>query len=445
MPTSSPEAPAVMERASEEEDKRLSTQIYLAVWRWHFWSGLLITPVLIIVSLTGSIYVFKAEIERWLYPEVMFVEPVGEAGLVEGFISAINAEYRQHEISFVNFYEDPERAWEAFGDIHGENGEHLDVRRFYYDPYREKLLGTLDNETEFFRVVLAIHRRLFAGTPGRIIVETATCWDIISMLAGLYLWWPKGKAKIWGVWLPRIRGRARVILRDWHTVPGVYMVLFVIMIMFTGLLFTRIWGTGYRAGNALTGGFPDFFLNPPQSQLPEGDEPPSQISIDQALSTANELFPFWGTSYGIRIVETGSEEAYQVVSSLQEASIDRGVVFIDQYSGDVLVFETNEDLPLRTHLTLLFYPIHVGSIFGTPTKIIAVIACFLIMTMSSTGVIMWWKRRPSGKLGAPKKPPHKIVPRWLAWSTVSLAIFLPTVGLTLLLIILGQRVGRILR
>src|SRR5690349_20108791 len=38
---------------------------YRAVWRWHFYASLFCIPFVIVLSVTGSIYLFKHEIEAW--------------------------------------------------------------------------------------------------------------------------------------------------------------------------------------------------------------------------------------------------------------------------------------------------------------------------------------------------------------------------------------------
>ncbi|MGV2333594.1 MAG UNVERIFIED_CONTAM: PepSY domain-containing protein [Planctomycetaceae bacterium] len=38
---------------------------YRAVWRWHFYAGLVCLPFVIVLSLTGSVYLFKPQIEAW--------------------------------------------------------------------------------------------------------------------------------------------------------------------------------------------------------------------------------------------------------------------------------------------------------------------------------------------------------------------------------------------
>jgi PepSY-associated TM region len=39
---------------------------YRTVWRWHFYAALFCIPFVIWLSITGSIFLFKPQIERWL-------------------------------------------------------------------------------------------------------------------------------------------------------------------------------------------------------------------------------------------------------------------------------------------------------------------------------------------------------------------------------------------
>lgn len=47
-----------------------SSALYRAVWRWHFYAGLLILPIMVLMAVTGGIYLFKDEINDALYPEM---------------------------------------------------------------------------------------------------------------------------------------------------------------------------------------------------------------------------------------------------------------------------------------------------------------------------------------------------------------------------------------
>ena len=39
--------------------------LYRTIWRWHFYAGLFVLPFIMVLSLTGSIYLFKPQIDRW--------------------------------------------------------------------------------------------------------------------------------------------------------------------------------------------------------------------------------------------------------------------------------------------------------------------------------------------------------------------------------------------
>ncbi|MEC8456244.1 MAG: PepSY domain-containing protein, partial [Pseudomonadota bacterium] len=46
---------------------------YRAVWRWHFYAGVFVMPVLMLLALTGGLYLFKDEIDAALYRDMIRV------------------------------------------------------------------------------------------------------------------------------------------------------------------------------------------------------------------------------------------------------------------------------------------------------------------------------------------------------------------------------------
>ena len=46
-----------------EQTSRAS--LYRTIWRWHFYAGLFVVPMVLILSLTGAAYLFKPQVERW--------------------------------------------------------------------------------------------------------------------------------------------------------------------------------------------------------------------------------------------------------------------------------------------------------------------------------------------------------------------------------------------
>ncbi len=53
--------------------------LYRAIWRWHFYAGLIVAPILLVMAITGSIYLFNSEIDDLLHHDRRFVTVEGAA------------------------------------------------------------------------------------------------------------------------------------------------------------------------------------------------------------------------------------------------------------------------------------------------------------------------------------------------------------------------------
>lgn len=435
--------------------------LYPAVWRWHFWAGLVVTPFLIVVSLTGALYVFQEELSVWSRPEVMTVTvPADAEPRPFGERMAAARATLPPEWEFASFSRpgDPARADEIVFELeipHRDHDHdaadaadaadaepaHDHAHRFVYvDPYTATVLGHTDLERSFFGIVLDLHRTLLGGSFGRYAVELATCWGIVSLLTGLLLWWPRGKEKLWGVWLPRLRRGQKIALRDLHTLPGLYLFGVALTIMVTGLLYTQVWGRAAFAGLYFGGQLPASYVSPPKSTpLPDNATP---ATIDAVIAEARTHYPFPEFYLG---APHAPGDSWTLFGPTDEGDLEDGAVYIDASTGRTLDVIHYRELSPGATAALLFYSIHTGSIFGLTTKILAVLACLVITAMSFTGVWMWWIRRPAGTFGAPRRTKNEEVPRTVAATILVLAILFPLVGATLVLIGLGTFIARRLR
>ena len=50
-----------------------ATDLYRAVWRWHFYAGLLVLPFLTLLAITGGLYLFREEIDHFVHADLMKV------------------------------------------------------------------------------------------------------------------------------------------------------------------------------------------------------------------------------------------------------------------------------------------------------------------------------------------------------------------------------------
>ena len=401
--------------------------LHLAVWRWHFWAGLFVSPVLLVVTLAGALWTFQPQLDPVLDAPLFVVAPPADPSATRASLdtrlAAATAAYP--DWTHVEFHEParPDRAME----ITARQGDAF--RMITVNPHTGVVLGHRDVGDSFFEEILALHTTLFAGLTGRLLVETATSWGLVTLLTGLALWWPKAwrGAKRAGLWTLRPL-RHRLGLRDLHAIPGVYALLLASLLMGTGLVFSPVWGTAWFAGLYATGRLPSAHVDPPPSPPPAPGAP--RAPLDAALARARQLHPF--SEYVVTLPHR-ADDSIALSTPLTKPSLDGASVWLHAYTGEPLVFLRFADLPLLTQATLYAYPLHTGAIFGWPTQVLAILVCLVIAVMTVTGVLLWWRRRPAGEFGAPAAKASLPTPRAALLVLALSAILLPTVGITLLL------------
>jgi uncharacterized iron-regulated membrane protein len=183
--------------------QKLGNSLYRTVWRWHFYAGILFTPFLVILAVTGSVYLFKPQIEQVLYQEYYEVNPQGEKEPASLQIEEVKKLYPDALVTSYRPGETDDRSSEVGIVSHDES---LTV---FMNPYTGESMGTLKDEDRIMDKIEEIHGELMAGTLGDRIVELAACWAIVLIVTGLFLWFPKRK-KGWAEYCsPDLRKEAR--------------------------------------------------------------------------------------------------------------------------------------------------------------------------------------------------------------------------------------------
>ncbi len=415
------------------DTRRFATgdRLYRVIWRWHFYAGMIVAPALIVVAATGALYIFKDELEAVIYPGVTYVEPAAHRVSYEQQLAAARAAVPTPvQIFLVQVFANPKR---ATGIAMG--GAKFQIS--YVDPYRGRYLGAIE-KGNFFEIVLKLHRQLFVGTTGRIVVELTTCWTIVLAATGMYLWWPRKWYHVWGVWLPRLRRKPYVVLRDLHSVGGIYVAIIAIVISLTGLIYTYSWGSGFQYASQKTGAF-DMFSKPMLSKCPPTAK---DLPLDRFVEIGHERMP--GKTLNVWFPRAPNA-VYMVFGGSDYGPSVHEMLFIDRATGEILA-----DRPINQTKPLYWfgmwnYPLHVGTILGLTSKIVWLVTCVVLMTLPVTGVWMWWQRRPTGRLGLPRRVEARR-PRWLIATIMATSILLPTVGLSVVVVLVVERlVSRVRR
>lgn len=213
--------------------------IYRTIWRWHFYAGLIVVPIIILLSLSGALYLFKPQVERWEerafqgLPTAHAVAPSAQlAAALAALPGARLASYRL-----------PDRPGDA-AMIHlalpGEGG----MRDVFVSP-QGKVLGVIDPDRRIIAIDRKIHGQLLMGSRGSWLVELAASWAIVMIASGLFLWWPRDGGLAGIVW-PRLRRGSRIFWRDLHAVTGFWVAGLALVLLFTGLPWAAVWGSAFK-------------------------------------------------------------------------------------------------------------------------------------------------------------------------------------------------------
>jgi uncharacterized iron-regulated membrane protein len=219
--------------------RETADSLYRTVWRWHFYAGLLVLPIVAMLALTGAVYLFKPQIERW---EERAYQGLPTAGAAAPSAQVAAALASQPGARLAN-YRLPEYAgYAAMIHLALPGGAMRDV---FVSPQGE-VLGSLDPETRVAEFIRTIHGTLLLGPRGSWLVELAASWAIVMILTGLVLWWPRGRGAAGMIW-PRLRSGARVFWRDLHAVTGFWVSGLALVLLFTGLPWADVWGGAFKA------------------------------------------------------------------------------------------------------------------------------------------------------------------------------------------------------
>jgi uncharacterized iron-regulated membrane protein len=439
------------------EPSALAQRLYRAIWRWHFFAGLLAVPFMISLAVTGGLYIFNDEIDASLFRYRNYVtvgaSELPPSAIVEKALAAVPG-------ASLSSYRTPAGAdRSARVSVSTEAGKVL----VFVDPYDGTVLDRVGAAEEFNQVVQDLHSLDYFGTSWERIIEVVAGFAIVLTLTGIYLWWPRSQNG--GVLSVRGTPARRVFWRDVHAVTGIFASVIILFMAFSGLLWSGFWGSKVNATLTANGmGYPvELWDRVPHSMLITTDVLPEAswlmenapvpastvagagqtalppIGLDNAVTIANAAGMLPGYEMAPPSGETGVYTAAIYPADLQYER----TIHIDQYSGERLVDTAFADYPATGKLIEWSINVHKGQEWGVFNQLLMLFTCFIVIAMSVSAVVMWWKRRPKGRIGVPPAPREKRIYIGLWAIAAVFGVLFPLTGLTILaMIVLDQVVIR---
>jgi uncharacterized iron-regulated membrane protein len=414
---------------------------YNAVWRWHFYAGLFCMPFVLWLAATGTIYLWKPQIEAWLERSYDTLSPSGPRASADAQVKAALAAVPG---ATLHKYQLPQGPREAARIILGKDGQET---RVYVDPWHLRVLRIEAESDRPMRMISELHGTFRAGNPGSYLVEIAACWTVTMLLTGLYLWWPRRARGLAGVLYPRLRSGKRLFWRDLHAVAGIWVAVLALFLISTGLPWAKFWGSYFKDVRAVTGtleGPQDWTVGARTAMLGDHAEhqgmtmphvPAPGAELDRVVSAVYPL----GIAPPVLIAPPEAEGAPWTATSDAADRPLRTRITVDGATG---ALTSRRDFAERHWLDrAVGYGIaaHEGALFGLANQLLGTLTAFLLATLSVSGCVMWWRRRPQGLLGAPIPPSRPRYGPLLIGAMLVLALAMPLFGATLVTVAIIDR------
>lgn len=358
----------------------------------HLWLGLSSGLVVVIVSLTGALYVFEEE-GRELFQHKYYHIPESNVTIprlpVDKMLETVNARYPKEKITSIRFKETKDAAFIFY----------MENRYVSVDPTTAQIIGVRNKNADFFTVVLKIHMELYMGKVGKEIIRWNVLIFFLMCVSGLILWFPK-QLKFFKQ-ATRINFKTKNYKRlnwDLHSVLGFYALLILFVISLTGLFWT--FDTAKSITAAIAGGTTDYNVK----RKPIQPEKMGHFTLQDAYAAASQDYP-------------GAKETYITPFSDKDATIrvimrypysivrKQNTLYYSANSGKLVFAELYKNYTGYAAVARSNFDFHTGRIraLGIGSKIIYFLVALIAASLPITGFFVWWGRNHKKKFPAPPK------------------------------------------
>lgn len=359
--------------------------------KWHVYLGIIAGLVVAIVGITGSVLVFRDEIDQALNPSLFKVMAGQHRLSVEEIIPLVKQQYPGQTF---NYMTPPGKSLtEPYIFFNFKKEE-----QFFINPYTGKMTGKRLYESSFVHIVTDIHTTLLVPVAGRYIVGISALILLILTITGLRLWIPKKWKQLKTLLTVNFKASFKRQNYDWHNVIGFYSAPVVSLIALTGFCMTfsiviipmlfSLSGLPPQGAAKLLGA---------KSTWHKGA---TSISLQQLTAIKEKELP--GSEIGGIAFPADSTGNFRL--DIRDKGVPaegkREMLILDQYSGKVLLNSRKDFPPVAAAYLSWLGPIHYGNFGGMPTKILALLGGLVPLALFVTGFVIWyprWKKQKSRK------------------------------------------------
>jgi uncharacterized iron-regulated membrane protein len=411
-------------------------------WRIHFWAALIASPFALLAALTGILYIFAPQIEDTLYGHLDRVIPTGQMLSLDQSVAAAKAvapsglvlhsvlpAYAAGDSVKVNFAPPSTKTSGHEGHQHAAAKPAIAQRPafglpsktivVYINPYTNAVLGEMAAQERFSNWSKKLHSRLLQDDSWRWMIELAASWLMVMLLTGVWLWWPRNGA----AFLPQSGVKGRAGWKQWHAFLGVALSLMSLVILTTGLTWSKYAGDQVRAARDMVGQAPPALPRDLQSHPRDGA---SQLQWQAAWDAGRRFAPDVAMQL---VAPRGPHGVWRASAADRGQPTKRFHLLLDSYTGESLYLAGWDKQTAFSKATAIGIPFHRGE-FGWWNQLLLLVFGVGIVFSLASGWVMYFKRRRSGRLDFPRLLPG-------AWRSASLTCWMLAAALFVLMPLLA--------
>jgi uncharacterized iron-regulated membrane protein len=200
-----------------------------ATFQVHLWSGIGVGLYVLLISVTGSIAVYRNELYAAATRDPITVAPSGPRLSDDALNAALKRAYPESTEVRIGSGDNPNQAVSIAFDNFGSH------RQRQFNPYTGEDLGdAIPLGITLVSGLLSLHDDLFAGSTGRSVNGAGAVLVIVLALTGIVVWWPGKKSWRRSLTVHRNVGWRRFIW-DLHSMVGFWTLAFTLLFGLSGV------------------------------------------------------------------------------------------------------------------------------------------------------------------------------------------------------------------
>jgi uncharacterized iron-regulated membrane protein len=339
----------------------------------HLWLGLITGVVAALLGISGTVLIFRGELEQAFRPHLLASAPLSRETSIEHLVSSyiqVNPKQTLRGLQLPTLGERNPLVLMVAG-----SGQ---PARVYIDPATGLELKGPTND--WISWTVRLHHSLFL--KGHFYTGLAGVALSLLCVTGVVVWW--SSIKTFAHDIAFRPGRLRTMrARDVHIFAGVWLLIPLFLLAFSGTVFT--WREAYtRVALALT-------RSTVQKQKLAAAGDARSLNLDKAIAVARTRFPE-ATPTMVRMpAQTGDPLTVRMRTPDDSRDMGTTQVFVNA-RAEVIGVEQPGDKPLAARAVEVLAPLHTGELGGWPLKLAWAFMGLVPPLLFFSGVRAAWRK-----------------------------------------------------